>query len=98
MQMKSRMGPGSGPRGARGDRKKTKKRDAYAAARKKFCRFCADKAGVIDYKDTRRLEAFITERGKIVSSRYSGNCAKHQRKVRDAINKARFAALLPYVR
>ena len=88
----------TGPRGVRGDKKKLKKRDAYLTVRKKFCRFCADKVKAIDYKDMRRLEAFITERAKIVSSRYSGNCAKHQRQVREAINKARFMALLPYVR
>jgi len=93
MRVSTKTGPG-----ARTNKKKIKKRDGFAATRKKFCRFCADKVKTIDYKDTRRLEAFITERAKIVSSRYSGNCAKHQRQVRDAVNKARFLALLPYVR
>lgn len=83
----------------KGDKKILKKRDSGFAVRKKFCRFCAeDKAKTIDYKDTKRLEAFMTERGKIVSSRYSGNCALHQRRIREEINKARFLALLPYTR
>ena len=67
-------------------------------ARKKFCRFCKNKIKVIDYKDVRLLEAFVTEKGKIVSRRFSGNCAKHQRRVVEAIKKARFVSLVPYVR
>lgn len=65
-------------------------------ARKKFCRFCVDKVKNIDYKDARRLETFITERGKILSSRISGNCARHQRMLCEAIKKARFIAIIPY--
>lgn len=76
----------------------TKKRDMLLPPRKRFCRFCVDKVKFIDYKDIKRLEAFIKERGKIVSSRFSGNCAKHQRRVAEAIKKARFISLLPYVR
>ncbi len=76
-----------------------KKRDILSAVRKKFCRLCVDKVkSNIDYKDARRLEAFIKERGKIVSTRISGNCAKHQRMVAEAIKKARFMSLLPYTR
>lgn len=71
---------------------------AHFGMKKRFCRFCADKLKTIDYKDAKRLESFITERGKIVSSRISGNCAKHQRVVLDAIRKARFISILPYVR
>ena len=52
----------------------------------------------IDYKDIKRLESFITERGKISSTRANGNCAKHQRRVVGVIKKARFVSLLPYVR
>jgi len=75
-----------------------KKRD-HLPARKRFCRFCAeDKVKTIDYKDVKRLEAFITERGKIVSSRISGNCAKHERRIAEAIKKARFLSLIPYTR
>lgn len=80
------------------DKKALKKRPAYLLARKKFCRFCSSKVKTIDYKDVKRLEAFVTERGKIVSSRFSGNCAKHQRRVVEAIKKGRFLSLLPYVR
>jgi len=79
-------------------KKITKKKEANFMAKKRFCRFCADKVKDIDYKDTRRLEAFVTERGKIVSSRYSGNCAKHQRRIAEAIKKARFLSLIPYTR
>ncbi len=75
-----------------------KKRDILSSVRKKFCRLCVDKVKDLDYKDGRRLEAFIKERGKIVSTRFSGNCAKHQRMVAEAIKKARFMSLLPYTR
>jgi len=85
--------------GARGGTKKvTKKRRTLLITRKRFCRFCADKVKNIDYKDAKRLEAFIRERGKIISVRISGNCAKHQRQITEAIKKARFISLLPYVR
>jgi len=75
-----------------------KKRDALGPVKKRFCRFCADKTGSIDYKDIKRLEVFITEKGKINSSRFSGNCARHQRMIRELINKARFLSLIPYTR
>lgn len=77
---------------------KDKKRDRVFAVRKKFCRFCQDKNRVIDYKDVKMLEGFIRERGKIISVRSSGNCAKHQREITEAVKKARFVSLLPYVR
>ncbi|MCX5706536.1 MAG: 30S ribosomal protein S18 [Candidatus Omnitrophica bacterium] len=79
---------------------KTKKTDKkrLTIVRKKFCRLCLDKTKAIDYKDAKRLEAFINERGKIVPSRNSGNCAKHQRRVAETIAKARFVSLLPYTR
>lgn len=66
------------------------------SARRKVCRFCADKDAVIDFKDVRSLSSFITERGKIVPSRITGNCAKHQRRLTVAIKRARTVALLPY--
>lgn len=75
-----------------------KKREKYLPARKKFCRFCADKVKSLDYKDVKRIEVFIRERGKIIPSRISGNCAKHQRILVEAIKRARFVSLLPYVR
>jgi small subunit ribosomal protein S18 len=67
-------------------------------ARRKVCRFCRDKVKVIDYKDMKIMESFVKERGRIVSARLSGNCARHQRQVTEAVKKARFLSLLPYVR
>ncbi len=64
--------------------------------RRKVCRFCADKDSNIDYKDTRALSSFVTERGKVVPSRITGNCAKHQRQLTTAIKRARAVALLPF--
>src|SRR5438093_13533464 len=65
-------------------------------ARRKVCRFCADKNVGIDYKDPQTLKYFITDRGKIIPRRISGNCAKHQRKVGTAIKRARMIALMPF--
>ncbi len=64
--------------------------------RKKVCRFCVEKVDVIDYKDMRMLNNFITERGKIVPRRLSGVCAPHQKRLSEAIKQARSIALLPY--
>lgn len=81
------------------DKKFTKKKqDKFLIMRKRTCRFCANKAKAIDYKDVRTLESLIKERGKILSSRISGNCAKHQRMLTEAIKRARFVSLIPYVR
>ena len=65
--------------------------------RKKVCMFCVDKVEHIDYKDTAKLRRYVTERGKIVPRRISGNCAKHQRQLTTAIKRARIIALLPFV-
>ncbi len=75
-----------------------KKKKRNLPLRKKICRLCANKAKSVDYKDVKTLEAFIRDRGKIVSSRISGNCAKHQRMVARALKQARFISLIPYVR
>jgi small subunit ribosomal protein S18 len=64
--------------------------------RRKICRFCADSTLLIDYKEIKTLRYFITERGKIVPRRISGNCAKHQRRMTVAIKRARNMALLPF--
>lgn len=64
--------------------------------RRKICRFCADRSLKIDYKDSRTLKFFITERGKILPKRITGNCATHQRQVTVAIKQARNIALLPF--
>lgn len=65
-------------------------------SKKKVCVFCADKVDTIDYKDINKLRKYVTERGKILPRRISGNCAKHQRKLTIAIKKARNIALLPF--
>ena len=64
--------------------------------RKKVCSFCVDKVESIDYKETAKLKRFVTERGKILPRRISGNCAIHQRQLTSAIKRARQIALLPY--
>ncbi|MBO6155700.1 MAG: 30S ribosomal protein S18 [Lachnospiraceae bacterium] len=64
--------------------------------RKKVCVFCG-KDNVIDYKDTAKLKRYISERGKILPRRITGNCAKHQRALTVAIKRARHVALMPYV-
>jgi small subunit ribosomal protein S18 len=64
--------------------------------RRKVCRFCADKTMLIDYKDSRVLGHFLSERGKIIPSRITGNCARHQRALTLAIKRARTVALLPF--
>lgn len=66
-------------------------------AKKKVCVFCVDKVEHIDYKDTAKLRRYVSERGKIVPRRISGNCAKHQRQLTVAIKRARQIALLPFV-
>ena len=63
---------------------------------KKACRFCTEKIASIDYKDLERLGRYVTDRGKIMPSRLTGTCAKHQRVLTRAIKRARFMALLPY--
>ena len=66
--------------------------------RKKVCVFCADKTHAeIDFKDTNKLKRYVSERGKILPRRITGNCAKHQRALTVAIKRARHIALMPYV-
>lgn len=72
------------------------KRDRGRRPKRKVCSFCADKVEAIDYKDVAKLRRFITERGKILPRRISGNCARHQRQVTLAIKRARNIALLPF--
>jgi small subunit ribosomal protein S18 len=64
--------------------------------RRRVCRFCADKTLKIDYKDPQGIRYFITERGKIVPRRISGNCTKHQRQVCLAVKRSRNIALMPF--
>jgi ribosomal protein S18 len=72
------------------------RRDRGRRPRRKVCSFCVDKVEHIDYKDVAKLRRFVTERGKILPRRISGNCAKHQRQVTLAIKRARNIALLPF--
>lgn len=74
-----------GPRRERGRRPK-----------RRVCSFCVDKVESIDYKELDKLRRFVTERGKILPRRISGNCAKHQRAMTLAVKRARIMALLPY--
>ena len=66
-------------------------------SRRRACRFCTDKEIVIDYKDSKTLKNFVTERGKIIPRRIYGTCAKHQRQLTEAVKRARQLALLPYM-
>ncbi len=95
-------GGGGGGRGAGGDRGKGAgagkdgggKR--YFFRRRKVCKFCADKIDYVDYKDVKLISQFVPERGKILPRRMFGTCAEHQRKLTEAIKRARHIALLPY--
>ena len=104
-------GRSDGPRGRRDDRPRgpqTVKARLRAKARKKarkqkkmfqrrkVCRFCADKKLAIDYKEPKTHRLFLSETGKLIPSRISGNCAKHQRPLALAVKRARQVALLPY--
>jgi len=74
-----------------------KKRATFARRKKKVCVFCAEKNNTgIDYKDVNKLKRFVSERGKILPRRITGNCAKHQRALTVAIKRARHIALMPY--
>ncbi|AAK81642.1 small subunit ribosomal protein S18 [Clostridium acetobutylicum] len=64
--------------------------------KRKICSFCMEKSESIDYKDINKLRKYVTERGKILPRRISGNCAKHQRELTIAIKRARNIALLPF--
>jgi small subunit ribosomal protein S18 len=75
---------------------KKRKRSRLRFVRSKVCRFCADTALALDYKEPKTLRIFLTERAKIIPRRISGNCAKHQRKLTLEIKRARHIALLPF--
>lgn len=95
--------PRRGARGRdrdRGDREAGGRRGAggrMRRPRRKVCAFCVDKVKRIDYKDHQRLRDYVSDRGKILKSRMTGNCFKHQRKLAAAIKRARQVALLPFV-
>ncbi|MBV8155843.1 MAG: 30S ribosomal protein S18 [Candidatus Eremiobacteraeota bacterium] len=76
---------------------KTKRPPKERRPKRKPCNFCSDKVLDISYRDLNRLKKYVSERGKIVPRRISGNCAKHQRMLTVAIKRARVVAFLPYV-
>ena len=80
-----------------GDDMDDDKRGGRAMFRRKVCRYCADVNAKVDYKDQSAMKYFVTERGKIIPRRISGNCAKHQREVAKAIKRSRGLALIPYI-
>jgi small subunit ribosomal protein S18 len=73
------------------------KKKTPRAVRRKVCKLCLDRVEHVDYKDERRLMRAITDRGKIVPRRISGNCARHQSQVTRAVKRARMLALVPFV-
>jgi len=76
-------------------RKKARRQKKKGFVRRKVCRFCADSTIELDYKDPKALRLFVTETGKMIPRRISGNCARHQRPLAIAIKRARHLALLP---
>ena len=78
------------------DRGEKRPRPRGKRPRRKVCDFCVNKIEYIDYKDVNRLRRSINARGKILPRRMTGNCAKHQRQLSEAIKRARAIALLPY--
>ena len=78
------------------NKSKSDKKYRFSQPRRKFCRFCADSAYEIDYKDPQVLKYFLTEGGKITPRRLSGNCALHQRKLAKAVKRARMIGILPF--
>ena len=100
----------SGAGGARGDRRPAMGASSAGVSaggprrrgagpfkpRRKVCRFCVDKVDHVDFKQVPIIRTFVTERGKILSSRITGNCATHQRQLSRAVKRARYLALLPF--
>lgn len=89
-------GGGAGAKGGRGGEGGKDGGKRYFFRRRKVCKFCADKIDYVDYKDVKLLSQFVPERGKILPRRMFGTCAEHQRKLTEAVNRARHIALLPY--
>ncbi len=91
------MPPRSNSSGRRNNSRPGSRKRKRFYHRRKVCRFCADSSLVIDYKESKTLRYYISERGKIIPRRITGTCAKHQRVLTTAIKRARTIALLPYV-
>lgn len=94
-------GPRRGPRDRydsdRGGDRRGGDRRGGRRPRRRVCAFCVDKITKIDYKEHQRLREFVSDRGKILKSRMTGTCARHQRALSAAIKRARQVALLPFV-
>lgn len=75
-------------------KKRTQKKERRP--KRKVCNLCADKIASVNYKDVPRLRKYISERGKILPRRISGNCARHQRLLTVSIKRARIIAFLPF--
>jgi len=84
------------PRTNRTTRKQRKSSLSVDYRRRKICRFCENKIDMVDYKDERMIRRFVSDRGKIIPRRISGNCARHQRQLTVAIKRGRHLGLLPY--
>jgi small subunit ribosomal protein S18 len=93
------------PKGRFGDKKRDSRGGPEGARggpggsrffQKKTCRFCAERALTIDFKDPDRIKRFLTEKGKIMPRRITGNCAKHQRILSRSIKRARHAAIVAF--
>jgi ribosomal protein S18 len=82
---------------ARTSNRRRRKPETDRRVKKKPCYFCVEKIDYVDYKDVAMLRRFMSERAKIRSSRVTGNCVQHQRKVAQGIKRAREMALLPYI-
>jgi small subunit ribosomal protein S18 len=78
------------------DKRGGRGRNGGRRGRRKLCRFCADTETTLDYKNPQLLKYFMTDRGKIIPRRISGNCAKHQRSLAVAIKQSRMIALMPF--
>lgn len=88
-----------GDRGERGEQRGGDRRGMRKMGgkrRPKFCFYCVEKSEKVNYKEIEKIRKYTSERGKIVPRRISGNCAKHQRQLTEAIKRARFMALLPF--
>ncbi len=72
------------------------RRERGRRSKRRVCSFCVDKVVEVDYKEAQKLRRYITERGKILPRRISGNCAHHQRQLTLAIKRSRNLALLPF--
>ncbi len=73
------------------------KQDLQDKKKRKTCSFCAEHVDSIDYKDASKLKRYLTEAGKIIPRRVTGNCAKHQRMITKAVKRAREASIIGYV-